>query len=152
MATCDPRDDRSDGYQAWGAFLRAHADLVHRMDRSLRHDAGVSLREYDALFQIDGAGGSCTMKELEGRVLISQSALSRLVSRLADDGLVERSTNAGDRRGVDLRLSRRGRSELRKARAVQSALVGELFVDRMSLSETRTVLAVMRRLSEQRSA
>lgn len=92
------------------------------------------------------------MKELEGRVLISQSALSRLVSRLADDGLVERSTNAGDRRGVDLRLSRRGRSELRKARAVQSALVGELFVDRMSLSETRTVLAVMRRLSEQRSA
>src|SRR3712207_9046881 len=109
--------------RAWGAFLRAHADLVSEMDRTLRRQAGMALQEYDVLAQIDLAGACCTMKQLERRVLLSQSGLSRLVSRLVGAGLLERSTNEDDRRGVDLRLSAQGRSALRAARAVQATLV-----------------------------
>jgi DNA-binding MarR family transcriptional regulator len=134
--------------KAWGAFLRAHADLVPRMDRLLRKRAGVALRDYDVLAQVDLAGGACTMRELDRRVLLSQSGLSRLVQRLADEGFVGRATNEGDRRGVDLRLTAQGRSVLRRARKVQAEEVRTLFADQMSPEEARTVLRVMRRLSE----
>lgn len=137
----------ADAMLAWGAFLRAHADLVTEMDRRLRRDAGMLLRDYDVLFQVHLSGPRCTMKQLDRRVLLSQSGLSRLVARLVEAGLIERSTNPDDRRGVDLRLSPRGRTALEAARRVQAELVRTLFADRMSPEEAATVLAVMRRLS-----
>jgi len=40
-----------DAMRAWGAFLRAHADLVAEMDAALRAQAGIPLQWYDVLAQ-----------------------------------------------------------------------------------------------------
>ena len=138
-----------DAMHAWGAFLRAHADLVGQMDATLRAQVGIPLQWYDVLTHI-AACGSTTMRQLEHRVLLSQSGLSRLVANLVDAGLVSRTPSDRDKRAVDLTLTRRGKTRLRAARAVQRQQVRELFANRMDDSEAAVLLAVLRRLRRDR--
>jgi DNA-binding MarR family transcriptional regulator len=137
--------------RAWGAFLRAHADLVGQMDTRLRARTGIPLQWYDVLVHIASADGPTTMRQLEQRVLLSQSALSRLVARLVDAGLVSRAASNCDRRAVDLTLTRLGRTRLRAARAVQSRQVRELWADRMDDCEAAVMLDVLRRMERDRT-
>ena len=86
------------------------------------------------------------MRQLEQRVLLSQSGLSRLVARLTEAGLVTRSTPAGDRRSIEVALTSAGRERLRAARAVMSRQVRELFATRMTADEAEVLLAVLQRM------
>lgn len=132
--------------RTWGAFLRAHADLVGQMDATLRAEAGIPLQWYDALAHLAAAGEGTTLRQLEKRVLLSQSGLSRLVTRLVDAGLVSRAPSAHDGRAVELTLTPGGSDRLRAARAVQAKQVGELFADQMDDTEAAVVLDVLQRL------
>jgi DNA-binding MarR family transcriptional regulator len=139
----------SDAMHAWRAFLRAHADLVGQMDATLRAEVGVPLQWYDVLTHIDEACPA-TLRQLEQRVVLSQSGLSRLVANLVDAGLVSRSPSEHDKRAVELTLTRLGKSRLRAARAVQRRQVRELFADRMDDREAAILLDVLRRLRRDR--
>jgi DNA-binding MarR family transcriptional regulator len=71
------------------------------------------------------------MSELNRHVLLSQPALSRLVDRLADRGLVRREADPADGRGVRLSLTDAGRALQRQigrrhARDVARAMTAEL--------------------------
>jgi DNA-binding MarR family transcriptional regulator len=132
--------------RAWGAFLRAHADLVTQMDTTLRARTGIPLQWYDVLAQIAASGGPTTLRQLEQRVLLSQSGLSRLVAQLVDAGLVSRRQSNHDKRAVDLTLTRQGKTRLRAARVVQSRQVRELFADQMDDREAAVMLDVLHRL------
>lgn len=131
---------------AWGAFLRAHADLVRRMDQTLRAATGIPLQWYDVLRNIAESDEAPALRQLERRVLLSQSGLSRLVARLTDAGLVVRSTAADDRRSAVLALTPAGRERLRAAKTVMGRQVRELFAARMTEDEAAVLLAVLRRM------
>jgi DNA-binding MarR family transcriptional regulator len=82
-------------------------------------------------------------------VLLSQPALSRLVDRLAERGLIERAADPEDGRGVRLALTEAGRELQRRvggrhavdvARAVTAALTDE---------EIRQLEAIGRKLAAQ---
>ena len=137
--------------RAWGAFLRAHADLVNQMDAALRARAGIPLQWYDVLAHLAAVGGPTTLRQLEQRVLLSQSGLSRLVARLVEAGMVSRAASRRDKRAVDLTLTRLGRARLRTARAVQSQQVRELFADRMDEREAAVMLDVLGRMRRDRT-
>src|SRR3712207_2373991 len=141
------REPHPVGMQAWGAFLAAHAELVREMDRTLQDRVGLSLQSYDALAQVSAGGGRVTMRELEGRVLLSQSGLSRLAARLEGAGLVTRTPAPSDRRSVEVALTARGRTRLRRARQVQAEQVRRRFADQMNDEEAAVVLRVLRRLA-----
>jgi len=135
----------TDAMHAWGALLRAHADLVGQMDATLRDEVGIPLQWYDVLAHI-AACAPTTMRQLEHRVLLSQSGLSRLVANLVDAGLVSRRPSDRDKRAVDLMLTHLGKTRLHAARAVQRKQVRELFADQMDDREAAVLLAVLRRL------
>lgn len=101
------------------------------MDTALRAQVAIPLQWYDVLVHIEAAGGPTTMRQLEQRVLLSQSGLSRLVAHPVDAGLVSRAPSDGDKRAVDLTLTRLGQTRLRTARVVQRTQVRELFADQM---------------------
>ena len=93
---------------AWEALLSAHATL---MKRFAAEDiwGEVSMREYDVLYTLSKCPGPQRLSELNRHVLLSQPALSRLVDRLAERGLLERCADPADGRGVRLSLTRAGR-------------------------------------------
>ena len=103
---------------AWEALLSAHAVL---MKQFAAEDiwADLSMREYDVLDTLSKCREPINMTELNRHVLLSQPALSRLVDRLAERGLVERCSDPADGRGVRLSLTEAGRAMAERAIAVQ---------------------------------
>jgi DNA-binding MarR family transcriptional regulator len=97
---------------AWEALLTAHARLIRQLaDEDVWCE--VSMREYDVLYTLSKCRAPIRLSELNGRVLLSQPALSRMVDRLVERGLVRRERDAGDGRGVLLSLTEAGRAQQR---------------------------------------
>lgn len=67
---------------------------------------GVSVLEWRVLGQL--AGGSTTVSLLAERALAKQPTITKVLDRMADEGLVARLEDAGDRRRVAVRLTERG--------------------------------------------
>jgi len=115
---------------AWEALLSAHAALMKRFAAEDIWD-DVSMREYDVLYTLSKCDGPLRLTELNRHVLLSQPALSRLVDRLAERGLVERHADVADGRCVLLSLTETGRDRQlqvgrRHARSVARAVAADL--------------------------
>ncbi len=115
---------------AWEALLTAHAVLMREF---AAEDiwAEASMREYDVLYTLAKCAEPERISDLNHRVLLSQPALSRLVARLVDRGLVRREPDTADGRGIRLSLTGAGRDLQRQigrrhARSVAHAVRARL--------------------------
>jgi DNA-binding MarR family transcriptional regulator len=100
-------DVRHPANDAWEALLTAHASLIRQFSaQDVWED--LTMKEYDVLYTLSKCPEPIRLSELNRHVLLSQPALSRMVDRLADRGLVRRSTDPRDGRGVRLALSEEG--------------------------------------------
>ncbi len=116
---------------AWEALLSAHAVLMKRFAAEDVWRGEMSMREYDVLYTLSKCGAPVRISELNRHVLLSQPALSRLVERLAERGLIQRQPDPADGRGVLLSLTGPGRTAQRQvgrrhARSVARALTAAL--------------------------
>jgi DNA-binding MarR family transcriptional regulator len=125
---------------AWEALMSAHAVLIKQFAaEDIWED--VSMREYDVLYTLSKCREPLRMGELNRHVLLSQPALSRLVDRLAERGLVERQPDPADGRGVRLSLTGTGLALQRQvgrqhARSVARAVTARLSPGELSQLET----------------
>ena len=101
---------------AWEALMTAHAVL---MKQFAAQDiwADISMREYDVLYTLSKCREPQRISELNRHVLLSQPALSRLIDRLTERGLVQRQADPADGRGVRLSLTDAGRALQREVGA-----------------------------------
>ncbi len=138
-----PRHPAND---AWEALLSAHALLLKQFAaEDIWQD--VSMREYDVLYTLSKCREPLRLSELNRHVLLSQPALSRMVDRLAERGLVARDADPADGRGVRLSLTDAGRALQRQvgrrhARSVTRALTAGL-----GPGELRQLESVCRKLA-----
>jgi DNA-binding MarR family transcriptional regulator len=107
---------------AWRDLLARHATLSCELDRVL-HEHGLGMSDFEVLDRLADAGDCLRMHHLAEAVHLSQSALSRLVSRLEKDGLLSRTMCADDRRGIFVWLSDLGRQRHAAARPAQRAVL-----------------------------
>lgn len=99
--------------EAWEAMLTAHGALMRGFaDHDIWGDA--SMREYDVLYTLSKCGSPQRLRDLSAHVLLSQPALSRLVDRLVERGLVTRCADSSDARAVSLGLTDEGRALQRR--------------------------------------
>src|SRR5256714_13036959 len=107
---------------AWRGFLRSHATLVRELDEELTERHGLPLSSYDVLVQLDETPeGRLRMSNLADAVLLSRSGLSRLVTRLETQGLLERTERPSDARGAFAAITDKGRERLAQAPATPPA-------------------------------
>jgi DNA-binding MarR family transcriptional regulator len=100
-------DHRHVANDAWEALLTAHASLMRQFSaQDVWED--FTMKEYDVLYTLSKCPEPIRLGELNRHVLLSQPALSRMVERLADRGLVSRTTDPSDGRGVRLALTEEG--------------------------------------------
>ncbi|MYV61422.1 MarR family transcriptional regulator, partial [Streptomyces sp. SID4931] len=80
--------------QSWCTLSLLHGKIEARIERALQAGHGLSAREYSLLDvlsrQHNGVGGHLQMKQVADAVVLSQSATTRLVTRLEDRGLLTR--------------------------------------------------------------
>ncbi|HET6919867.1 MAG TPA: helix-turn-helix domain-containing protein, partial [Jiangellaceae bacterium] len=86
--------------EIWRLFLRAHAQIVRRLESDLMDRHGLPLAWYDVLARlVEADGHRLRMSELAARVMLSPSGLTRLVGRMVEAGLVSREPSENDARG-----------------------------------------------------
>ncbi|NEC64256.1 MarR family transcriptional regulator [Streptomyces sp. SID9727] len=117
--------------QGWIALSLLHGKIETRVERALQSGHDLSVREYSLLDvlsrQHSGPGGHLQMKQVADAVGLSQSATTRLVTRLEDRGLLTRYLCDTDRRGIYTDVTPDGLTLLSEARptndrALRSAL------------------------------
>jgi DNA-binding MarR family transcriptional regulator len=109
----------------WHTLLEQHARVTNALEHALvAHGLGVS--EFEVLDELARQPSSeCRMQALSDVVHLSQSALSRVVGRLEDHGLVSRFMCQEDRRGIFARLTDEGRIRWAAALPAHRAVLAE---------------------------
>lgn len=115
--------------QGWCALSLLHGRIEAHIERALQAEHGLSVREYSLLNtlsrQHSGEGGHLQMKQVADAVVLSQSATTRLVSRLEDRGLLSRYLCPTDRRGIYTDVTESGLALLERARPTNDAALRE---------------------------
>ncbi|WP_405898788.1 MarR family transcriptional regulator [Streptomyces sp. NBC_00727] len=106
--------------QGWIALSLLHGKIETRIERALQSGHHLSVREYSLLDvlsrQHNGPGGHLQMKQVADAVGLSQSATTRLVTRLEDRRLLTRYLCDTDRRGIYTDVTDSGLALLSEAR------------------------------------
>lgn len=115
--------------QGWCALSLLHGRIESHIERALESQHALSVREYSLLDvlsrQHSGPGGHLQMKQVADAVVLSQSATTRLVTRLEDRGLLTRYLCATDRRGIYTDVTEDGMKLLAEARPTNDGALRE---------------------------
>lgn len=138
----------SDELATWRAFLRAHAVVTRKLERSLAGAGLLTLSELDVLIQLEEAGQQgLRLSDLADRVLITKSGITRLVDRLVEDGLLERRQCADDRRVQHVMLTHAGRRGLRRSIGTHLRDVAAAFSDHVGEAEAPLLRSILERIA-----
>ena len=105
----------------------------------------VTLPQLRVLYQVRRTPG-ITTGDLAAQLGITVSTTSGLVSKLADRGLIERSTAPGDRRQIPLKLSSQGEDLVGEMRGPAQAFLSEAM--RLLGPDLAAVAASLERLAQ----
>ncbi|MEU6975509.1 MULTISPECIES: MarR family transcriptional regulator [unclassified Streptomyces] len=136
----------------WGALSLLHGKIETRIERALQSGHDLSVREYSLLDvlsrQHDGEGGHLQMKQVADAVVLSQSATTRLVSRLEDRGLLSRYLCPTDRRGIYTDVTESGLALLDEARPTNEAALRAALGEAAQNPELTSLVAAVEAAAE----
>ncbi len=134
--------------QAWAALTAAHGRIAGLLADALGRSCGLSVNEFEMLLRLDRAPGRrLRLGELNEAIPLTQPALSRAVTRLAERGWLERAGAPDDGRGVLILLTAAGEAALRVAVPVHARVIRAALLDRMSAAEQDMLAGVLRRVA-----
>ena len=115
-------------YRPMALFREELRHFLHRSETAARA-VGITPRQHLLLLQIAGSeGGTTTVSDLVQKLALTQSAVTELVQRAEQAGLVARTQSADDGRVVNLSLTETGASRLED-------ITGSLDAERAHLRE-----------------
>lgn len=102
---------------------------------------GITLKQYNVLRILQGAGHPITTSTIRERLLDKMSDASRMVERMHQKGLVIRSTCPKDKRLVDVVLSEKGQQLMEQL--AQFSTATEKIVDNLSEEEAEQLSTLL---------
>lgn len=118
---------------AWRALGRAVVVIPRILDSELIESDGLTMTEYTVLMNLSEAPGrALRMSDLANYASITVSGLTRVVGRLADQGLVERVRSEIDGRGQVAVLTPAGLARLEQAWPSHLASVRRRVMDHLA--------------------
>ena len=102
--------------RAWRLYFESALALTDVLGAELEHDAGIPLRWYDVLVQLEDSPEGIPMNQLAERILHSKSGFTRVVDRMEEEGLVRRVRPEHDRRTILVVLTDKGNETKERAR------------------------------------
>lgn len=136
-------------FTRFGVFVEGHARTMRALERSLREQCNLSGAWFEVLLRLGrSTGHSLMMSELAEQTGVTSGAVTRLVDRMSDAGLVERQACETDRRVQWAQLTPKGLARLTAAAAVHLEDLDRHYFDRIPERELSTVTRVMDRLRQ----
>ena len=133
--------------RAWARLMRAHQAALAYVEGALKAAGLPALAWYDVLAALEAAG-DCGLRPfaLERELMLPQYALSRLLARMEEAGLVERRNCPADRRGLLVVATEAGREMRRRMWTVYGPALHEVVGRRLSSDESEGLAALLGRL------
>jgi DNA-binding MarR family transcriptional regulator len=136
---------------AWIALMRAQQTALLKIERAFREAELPPLAWYDLLWELDRAGAEGLRPfELEERILIAQSNISRLIDRLTERGYVVRERSEEDGRGQRVRITATGRELRRRMWPIYAKALREAVGSRLTEREAQMVATQLAKLADKR--
>jgi DNA-binding MarR family transcriptional regulator len=135
--------ERQDGpsQSALAAAIAAVLERLNGLFRSLSPPSGLSLTAAATLATLERFG-PCRLTWLAAREGVTQPAMTQLIARLQEAGLVDRAADPADGRVVQVRLTAEGRATLARRRAVRAERLAGLLAE-LSPDERATLTAAL---------
>jgi DNA-binding MarR family transcriptional regulator len=112
----------------------------------------VSMREYDVLYTLSKCTAPLRLSDLHRYAVLSQPALSRLVDRLVERGLVARTPDPGDARSVRIGLTDACRARQRAVGLAHGRSVTEAMTSALTTEELEQLESLALKLLSQESS
>ncbi|TCC37438.1 MarR family transcriptional regulator [Kribbella capetownensis] len=138
QVTATSARDRRDAAASAPVIEQASIALFEVTLGALSTSAQLSVLQIRMLLTLD-QHGPLRLSDLAGQLDVSAPSASRIINRLADDGLVLRRTPDHDRRTVELRLSAKGRRGLARIRSARRGGIAEILA--LMTEDDRAALA-----------
>ncbi|MQY06419.1 MarR family winged helix-turn-helix transcriptional regulator [Actinomadura macrotermitis] len=134
--------------QGWRTLAALQARIEDRIEQALQERHGLSVNEFCALHHLAGPAGRHTrMQQLAGMLVLSQSATTRLVTRLEKRGLITRVLSDEDRRGIYAEATEAGVLLERQAAPTHNAALDAALADAAELPELAPLVRALESLA-----
>src|SRR5438132_486960 len=133
--------------RAWRLFFESALALLDVLDTELERDAGIPLRWYDVLVQLEESPGGIPMNALAERILYSKSGFTRVVDRMEEAGLIRRVRPEHDRRTILVVLTDQGRAALEHARRYHRDGIERHFAQHLSDTDVKALTRALEKVS-----
>ncbi len=143
-----PRNPSDAVTRAWARLIRAHTNLVGAVEADLKAAGLPPLAWYDVLLELTRAsGGRLRPLELEKETLLAQYNLSRLLDRLAKEGLITRAPHEDDARGQWVVITEKGRAMQARTWKVYARSIQRHVGDKLDDKAANTLAGLLGRLT-----
>jgi MarR family transcriptional regulator, organic hydroperoxide resistance regulator len=136
--------EREEFERAWNDFFAAVRRARGRAARDL--GPGISLAQYQVIASLEDEGPR-TVGELACAAGVATPTATRMLDTLVREGIVERQSSSADRRVVSVRLTGKGRRQVRAKRKIV-AEKRRVVYESLSPRERRDAAALLGRLAE----
>src|SRR6266487_733038 len=133
--------------RAWRLFFESALALLDVLDTELEREAGIPLRWYDVLVQLEESPEGIPMNALADRILYSKSGFTRVVDRMQEAGLVRRVRPQRDRRSILVVLTEQGTETMECARRYHRDGIERHFSQHLSEHEIKTLTRALEKIS-----
>lgn len=133
---------------AWEALMTAHTKHMRRFAAE-EIWCEVSMREYDVLYALSKCAAPLRLGDLNRYVLLSQPAMSRMVDRLIERGLVSRQADPDDARSVRIGLTDAGRALQRTVGLAHGRSIAATMTSVLTTEELLTLERLALKLASQ---
>jgi DNA-binding MarR family transcriptional regulator len=133
--------------QGWRTLAALHARIEDKLERALQRKHELSVSEYSVLDVLSRQDGwHMRMNQLSRAVVLSQSATTRLVTRLESRGLLQRYLCPDDRRGIYTEVTQAGHQLLENARPAHDEALEEALTEAETLPELAPLVTALAKL------
>jgi DNA-binding MarR family transcriptional regulator len=133
---------------AWRNIRTVGQDIVDLISAEMETSSGVPLDWYELLLHIYEDGqGRLLQRDLDQHSRLSQSGISRMVSKMVEAGLLRREPMESDRRNVDVVMTDAGKDVFIRATPVHNAAVQHHFGAWLTDRETSSINSGLKKVA-----
>ncbi|MGP0566246.1 MarR family winged helix-turn-helix transcriptional regulator [Nitrospina sp. 32_T5] len=135
---------------AWTGLIKGHQVAMDRVESALKRQGFPPLVWYDVLLELSRVtGGRLRLTEIGEATLLKKFNVTRLIDRMAAEGLVRREACVEDARGAYAAITAKGRKLQQRMRPVYHAAVRRHFMECFRKEEVSVLADLFQRLLKQ---
>ncbi|GBF50031.1 MarR family protein [Leptospira ryugenii] len=122
--------EKSIGIEIWRHFLTMHHEIIQQIERDLRASDCISLVWYDVLIVLVRSGkDSLSLKELLADLVLTKSAVSKLLDRMEVAHMIRRRQSSEDGRSLRIEILPKGKEAVKVAWPIYKNGIQKYFLD-----------------------